>query len=225
MRTFTRQDLPRYTRWQETRTGPGQWDRISGTLLGRWTTLAQARAALVGKRLAYGLGFFADAESVDATPTAGGLTEVSFSASGLFAAKFRTLEGSTDDARSLEGVAHPFPASVIPATPANLEFRHATPTLDVVCAMRASDLANDYRDQGKPLNPSGTSTATHRILALAGRPNLPSVGTNPYTSGDFTYHYPYGWSFTLQPGDALGEGAERLLLVTYRFTFQWNKTL
>lgn len=223
MRTYLRPDLPRYKSWRESLTGKGQWDRITGVLHGRWESLAAARATLAGKWLNFGLGFFADGDNVDANYVEGGMIDVSFSAAGLFDDKYKDLEGSAEDQRSLTNVSHPFPTAIIPSPTGpdvTLEFKEIKRTLDIVCCMPASLMASDWRNQGKPL-----AGNTHPIAVAAGRPTLPDTGTNPFTSGDFTYHYPYGWYYQIIPQDSLGTGNRRLVIVTYRFIHGWPKTL
>src|SRR5690349_21005326 len=113
MKTFRRPDLPRYRSWNEDRTGPGQFDQITGTILGAWSSLAAARAHLQGKRLAYGLGFFADGDSLRPQYVAGGLIEMEFTARGLFAEKYKDMDGGrTQDVKTFESVSHPFAPTI-----------------------------------------------------------------------------------------------------------------
>lgn len=219
MRTFRRSDLPRYKSWKETKAGFGQWDSISCVMLGKWATLAAARAHFAGKRLDYGLGFFADAETLSAGWTRGGLIEVSFEARGLFDEKFKPVEGSAPVTYNLEAIAHSFSGSGIPNPAPRLEVTYIKPVLDVVAAWRpGGGYTLDLSKQGKPIS------GTHWAVVKAGLSGMPAVGTNPHTAGDFLWHYPYDWSYEIIPGDSLGEGANRLTICTFRFTHQWVKT-
>lgn len=219
MRTFRRSDLPRYKAVREEKAGFGQWDTISCTVLGKWATLQAAREAYAGKRLDYGLGFFADADTLSAGWTRGGLIEVSFQARGLFGEKFKAVESSAPVTYSLENIAHAWTGSGIPNPAPKLEYTYIKPVLDVVAAWKPGGAYTiDYTKQGKPIS------GTHWAVIKAGLAGMPAVGSNPHTAGDFTWHYPYDWSFEIIPGDSLGSGSNRLSLATFRFTHQWVKT-
>lgn len=219
MKTFRRPDLPRYQSWREERTAAGQWDSISGSILGNWASLSAARAHLEGKRLAYGLGFFTEGDSLNAARVPGGLILLEFTAKGLFAEKFRGVQSSQPVSYSLENVNHSWAGSGIPNPVPKIEWTYIKPVLDVSAAWKQGAGATvDYSQQGKPI------TGVHWAAVKAGYPAMPPVGINPHTSGDFRWHYPYNWSFEIIPGDSLGTGTDRLSLLTFRFTHQWKYT-
>jgi hypothetical protein len=217
------QTLPRYLAWEEDRTGPGQWDRITGKMLGNWASLAAARASLTGKRLPYGLGFFADADSIKAAHVEGGLIELDFSATGLFAEKWASMEGSVSQTRSPQNITtHPWNPTIPEPIPdgESLDYTETKPTLDVLAAFQPTGI---YKLLLK--GAGQTLTGLHWAAARAGVPAMPDVGVNPYSGGPKTYQYPYNWSYQVIPGAEIGRGSQRLVLCTIRYTHQWSAVL
>ena len=223
MRTFIPPTFPKLKSWREERTAPGQWDRITGSYLGNWPSLAAARATLQGKRLDYGLGFFADDDNITAAPAGGGLIELTFSATGLFSGKFRATPSSEVQSVTVaEGGTHTFEPTIPDPVPAGdtLEFNELKPTLDVICAFSPTATQFvDYRAAGKPLS------GLHWAVVAAGITKMPDVGQNPYVGSPKRWTYPYGWSYQIIPGDSVGRGASRLELCTFRFIHRWSYVL
>jgi hypothetical protein len=64
-RLYRKYDQLVWESYAERRTPPGQWDEIQGRLFCPQATPALAREALTGKRMAIGLGFFVDGDSLE----------------------------------------------------------------------------------------------------------------------------------------------------------------
>lgn len=221
MKTYRRTDLPRYIGWEEDKAGPGQWDGISGRVLGNWANHATARAYLLGKKLSYGLGFFADSDSLRTRWTAGGLIELDFTARGLFAEKFKRIEYGQENAMSAEEVAINAPGYSYSNLWDRVEYDIPTPVIEVnYCGSLAPDL----------IKTGLTISGTPFWLAKTG--GLPAGPANPWSPGSgqaYTVHYPSGWIMQIVPGDSIGRMAasnslERLHMTTYRAVWRHKIT-
>jgi len=213
MKTFHLRDLPRYLAWEEERAAHGQWDSIAGRLLGVWADQEAARAFLLGKRLDYGLGFYADSDSLRTRWVKGGLIEMDFTARGLFAEKFKRTEFTEINGMSIEDVAINATGYSYPDRWSRAEVEIPTPVIEVVAC---TDIEPDFTKAGLAI--SGVPFWLAKTGGL-----LPNTVPNPWTPGTgqaYTVHYPSGWVMKIQPGDSISRGLsttfERLHITTYR---------
>lgn len=213
--------------WEVDERGAGEWDAISGTLEGYWNSPDAARQALRGKRIALpgqatGYGFYTTDGGIKARYTRNGRVRVDLTAQGLFERKlkrtdFTTLESYTVGNVTVNGLGTPLPNG----TYERLNFTDAKPSVEIVAAYLVT--GTDFLS----LSAAGTPITSHWAISATG--GFPSVGSNPFTTGDFTFHYPNGWSFTADPGaslGALGNGTGYKLRITkFRFWHTWQYTL
>ncbi len=227
MRTMHRPGLGSNPEWKDYRLKTGaanQWDEVSGTLEGWWDSPYAANQALKSKRIVLpgqtgGYGFYLSGNDIETYWLPGGRVGAQFTARGLVGQKFKRVDSSQVNQYSLSDITIPGLGSGLPGgTYEKLDFRYVSPQVDVTVAYLPSGTnLIDYSNIGKPIT-------SHWAATLAGL-TLSDPGSNPFTSGDFTYHYPYGWSYEIIPGDRMGPNTGGLAISTFRFSHNWNHTL
>lgn len=219
---------PHGVEWQEyaiARNGPGQWDELSAVLEGHWASPAAAEEAVSSKRIhlpgmSGNYAFYPADGTVRGSWGAQGRVRVEISAPGLRRMKVKKVDGSAVDAYSLTNVtAGPGNAPLISGHVYDkLNFRTARPYFDAVIAYAPAPLTSLAVERKKVATPLASHWA-----ALAVGERLAAPGPNPFTGGDLTTHYPSGWWLEVQAGDSIGGG--KLVIATFRFTWQWPVTL
>lgn len=221
---------PNGVEWQEyaiARNGPGQWDELSAVLEGHWPSPAAAEEAVSSKRIhlpgmssgsAY--AFYPADGTVRGSWAAQGRVRVEISAPGLRRMKVKKVDGSAVDAYNLTNVVSGpgNPPLVSGTTYDRLNFRTARPYFDAVIAYAPAALTSLAFERTRVARP-----LTSHWAAVAVGERLSAPGTNPFTGGDLTTHYPSGWWLEVQGGDSIGGG--KLVIATFRFTWQWPVTL
>ncbi len=215
-----------------TERGAGQWDELHGSLVGLWDDPLAARNALTGRKItlpgmANGYGFFISGGDLTTGWGANGKVRAEFSAPGLFGEKFKLTKNTAADNFSLTNITV---GTGVPGLPAGLYQKLNARIVRRVYDVQAAWVVSAGAEAYDMANVGETITA-HWAAAKAGLTlgsTAPGSEPNPFAGNadaECTFHYPRNWSYELIPGDRLGPPIGGLALATYRFTWQWPKTL
>ncbi|RFC49475.1 MAG: hypothetical protein DVB22_002594 [Verrucomicrobia bacterium] len=219
-RLYRRYDSLVWESYAERRTGPGQWDEISGRIYMPQATPAAAREALMGKRLAIGLGFFVDGDSLDTAYAGGGQVIASVNLKGLFARKTTRRDLTKLEERFWASGRVSAPGWNPAVTYENLNIKLPAVAFEVVTF---SELAPDMGLMGK------TTSSHWSVGATGGFPPPPPYPFLFDGDGIETHaNYPDNWWMDILPSEEMGPvnglGPAKLYAVTYRFTYQFRLT-